>query len=276
MAIAHYRMRNVDSLPWAPLFQLFERDQLIINCGRIAAPHWLRAILADQCAMPPLVFGEGPPPTGAHPRGPVDARTGARTPATTDGLTDGAAVCPACPVPRRLSLPYLSWVRARHCVGWGTTIHLLLFLPPRAGRGPLLSPSLPPDQRAARAQRDGDFVCTVLLINPALRSRDKARELSAALHWTRDEVYETAEGVGISLRACSSHAEMAAPRGTCSATSTWNTSSGACCQAPSWRRWLTRLAAAPAPCSASCAGTASSTATISSGRIWISRRLSSR
>ena len=165
--------------------------------------------------MPPLVFGGGPPspPTGAHPRpgGPVDARTGARTPATTDGLTDGAAVCPACPVPRRLSLPYLSWVRARHCVGWGTTIHLLLFLPPRAGRGPLLSPSLPPDQRAARAQRDGDFVCTVLLINPALRSRDKARELSAALHWTRDEVYETAEGVGISLRACSSHAEMAAP-----------------------------------------------------------------
>ena len=40
-------------------------------------------------------------------------------------------------------------------------------------------------------------------IDPALQSRKKARELGAALHCSREEVYARAAGLGISLAACS-------------------------------------------------------------------------
>ena len=49
------------------------------------------------------------------------------------------------------------------------------------------------------------------LLDPLLQSRKKARELGEALHCSREQVYARAAGLGISLAACSSHAEMLAP-----------------------------------------------------------------
>ena len=68
--------------------------------------------------------------------------------------------------------------------------------------GPLL-PLLPPPCAGQQLARDEEFMRALSRIDPALQSRKKARELGAALHCSREEVYARAAGLGISLAACS-------------------------------------------------------------------------
>ena len=77
-------------------------------------------------------------------------------------------------------------------------------------RGAVFLPSSPFPFSGERV-RDADFLRELASIDPALPSRKKAKRLRDALHWTRELVYTTAKGLGISLAKCGSHAEMAAP-----------------------------------------------------------------